>query len=132
MSRIFSFIAILIVAGAGMYIYLQQTKAVSPGGVAGNTANPRATIDLVGVKNDMLQFARAEQQHFASEGKYLTLDEMRAAGDTGIPGYGRGPFQYSIDASATTFTVHATMSGPAIEGVPKALHLGPDMSISSE
>jgi hypothetical protein len=132
MSRIFSFIAILIVAGAGMYIYMQQTKAVSPGGVGGSTANPRATIDLVGVKNDMLQFARAEQQHLASEGKYLSLEEMRAAGDTGLPGDGRGPFQYSIDASTTTFTVNATFNGTAIEGVPKALHVGPEMSISSE
>jgi hypothetical protein len=68
----------------------------------------------------------------ASEGKYLSLEEMRAAGDTGLPGDGRGPFQYSIDASTTTFTVNATFKGTAIEGVPKALHVGPEMSISSE
>jgi hypothetical protein len=132
MSRVFSFIAVLLVAGAGMYIYMQQAKAVSQTGVEGGTANPRATIDLAGVKNDLLQFARAEQQHFASEGKYVSLDEMRSAGDTGLPRDSRGPFVYSIDASATTFTVTATYNGGALEGVPKALHVGPEMSISSE
>ena len=132
MSRVFRFIAILIVVAAGMYIYMQQTKAVSPGGVEGNTANPRATIDLAGVKNDLLQFARAEQQHQASDGKYLSLGELRSAGDTGIPADSRGPFTYSIDADSSTFTVTATYNGPPTEGVPKALHVGPDMRISAE
>ncbi len=132
MSRAFSFIAVILVVGVGMYVYMQQSKAVSPAGVEGGTANPRATIDLAGVKNDLLQFARAEQQHFASEGKYLSLEEMRSAGDTGLPSDSRGPFVYSIDASSTTFTVTATYTGGAIEGVPKTLHVGPEMSISSE
>ncbi len=132
MSRVFSFIATLIVVAAGMYIYMQQTKAVSPGGVEGNTANPRATIDLVGVKNDLLQFARAEQQHLASGGKYLSLDEMRADGDTGLPADSRGAFTYSIDTDATTFTVTATYNGVATEGVPQSLHVGPEMRISTE
>jgi len=132
MSRTFSFIAVLLVVAVGMYIYMKQMKAVSPAGVEGATANPRATVDLAGVKNDMLQFARAEQQHFASEGKYLTLDEMRSAGDTGLPGDSRGPFRYSIDASSSTFTVNATYTGGPIEGVPRQMHVGPEMSISME
>jgi hypothetical protein len=132
MSRVFSFIAVLIVLAAGMYIYMQQTKAVSPGGVEGNTANPRETIDLVGVKNDLLQFAKAEQQHLASDGKYLSMEEMRADGDTGLPGNSRGPFTYSIDADGTTFTVTATYNGVPTEGVPQALHVGPEMRISVE
>ncbi len=57
---------------------------------------------------------------------------MRAAGDTGLPADSRGPFSYSIDASSSTFTVNATYTGAPIEGVPKALHVGPEMSISAE
>ncbi len=132
MSRTFGFVAVLIVLAAGMYIYMQQMKAVSPAGVGGNTANPRGTIDVAGVKNDLLQFARAEQQHIASDGKYLSLEELRAAGDTGLPSDSRGPFTYSIDSDATTFTVTATYNGPASEGVPRALHVGPEMRISTE
>ncbi len=131
MSRVFSFVAVILVLGAGMYIYMQQTKAVSQAGVEGNTANPRATIDLVGVKNDLLQFAKAEQQHFASDGKYVSLEEMRSGGDTGLPGDSRGPFVYSIDASSSTFTVTATYTG-TLDGVPKTLRVGPEMNISSE
>ncbi len=132
MSRTFSFLALLIVVAAGMYIYMKQTQAVSPAGVEGNTANPQATIDLAGVKRDLQQFAKAEQQHLASEGKYLSLEEMRAGGDTGLPNDSRGPFRYSIEATGTNFTVTATYSGPPIAGVPKAMRIGPDMQISSD
>lgn len=132
MSRAFSFVALLLVMVAGTYIYVKQMKAVSPGGVDGATANPRATIDLAGVKRDLLQFAKAEQQHFATDGKYLSLDEMRSAGDTGLPADGRGPFRYSIDASSSTFTVTATYTGGPIDGVPKLMRVGPEMSITTE
>ena len=132
MSRTLSFVALLLVMAAGTYIYMKQMKAVSPGGTEGATANPQATIDLAGVKRDLLQFAKAEQQHLATDGKYLSMDEMRSAGDTGLPGDGRGPFQYSIDASSSTFTVTATYTGGPVEGVPRVMRVGPDMSITSE
>jgi hypothetical protein len=132
MSRTFSFVALLLVMVAGMYIYMKQMKAVSPGGVGGATAKPQATIDLVGVRRDLLQFAKAEQQHFATDGKYVTINEMRSAGDTGLPGDGRGPFQYSIDAGSSTFTVTATYTGGPVEGVPKVMRVGPEMSITTE
>ncbi len=132
MSRTFSFVAILLVMAAGMYIYMKQIKAVSPGGVAGATANPQATIDLAGVKRDLLQFAKAEQQHLATDGKYVTIDEMRSNGDTGLPNDSRGPFQYSIEASSTTFTVTATYTGAPTAGVPKTMRVGPEMNISTE
>lgn len=132
MSRTFSFIALLLVVVVGMYIYMKQIKAVSPGGVSGATANPQATIDIAGVKRDLLQFAKAEQQHLAMDGKYLTIDEMRSAGDTGLPGDSRGPFQYSIETSGSAFTVTATYTGVPIEGVPKQMRVGPDMNIATQ
>ncbi len=128
MSRTFSFLALLIVVAAGMYIYMKQTQAVSPAG----TANPQATIDLAGVKRDLLQFAKAEQQHLATDGRYFSLEEMRSGGDTGLPNDSRGPFQYSVEASGTSFTATATYSGPPMTGVPKVMRIGPDMQVSSE
>jgi hypothetical protein len=68
----------------------------------------------------------------ASDGRYLSLEEMRSAGDTGLPAGSRGPFTYSVEASSTSFTVTATYSGSPVEGVPRSLHVGPEMSISSE
>lgn len=115
-----------------MFIYSRQLKSVSPAGVEGSTANPQATIDLQAARRDLMQFAKAEQQHLATDGHYFSLDEMRSAGDTGLPADSRAHFNYSIDVGSSTFTVTATYSGPPINGVPKVMKMGPEMTITSE
>lgn len=132
MSRALSFVALLAVLVIGSYIYLKQVKSVSPAGVEGSTANPQATIDLAGVKRDLLQFAKVEQQHLATDGKYVSLDEMRSAGDTGLPAESRGPFRYSIEVSDNSFAVTATYTGQPINGVPAKMSVGPEMNIVTE
>jgi hypothetical protein len=128
MSRAFSFAALIIVAGFGTYLYMRQAQAVSPA----PGSNPAATVNLLSVQQDLLQIARAEQQHLALDGRYLTLQEMRAAGDTGLPPDSRGPYNYSVEISGNSFTVTATYSGPPNAGVPRRLRTGPQMTISSE
>ena len=128
MSRAFSFVALIIVAALGTYLYMRQAQAVSPA----PGSNPAATVSLVAVQQELLQIARAEQQHLASDGHYLTLPEMRAAGDTGLPPDSRGPYNYSVEISGNSFTVTATYSGPPNAGVPRLLRTGPQMTISSE
>lgn len=128
MSRAFSFVAFIIVAALGIYMYMRQAQAVSPA----PGSNPAATVNMVAVQQDLLQIARAEQQHLASDGRYLTLQEMRAAGDTGLPPDSRGPYSYSAEVSGESFTVTATRSGPPNAGVPRVLRAGPQMTISSE
>ncbi len=128
MSRAFSFVALIIVAGLGTYLYMRQAQAVSPA----PNSNPTATVNLLAVQQDLLQIARAEQQHLATDGHYLTLQEMRAAGDTGLPHDSRGPYNYSVEISGNSFTVTATYSGPPNAGVPRVLRTGPQMTISSE
>lgn len=128
MARAFSFLALLAVAAAGLYIYMRQSQGVSP--TPGST--PTATVNLVGVQQDLLRIARAEQQHLASDGHYLTLAQMRAAGDTGLPADSRGPYTYSVEVSSSSFTATASYSGPPEMGAPRALHVGPEMTISSE
>jgi hypothetical protein len=128
MSRAFSFVAFILVAALGIFMYMRQAQAVSPG----PGSNPAATVNMVAVQQDLLQIARAEQQHLASDGHYLTLQEMRAAGDTGLPPDSRGPYSYSAEVSAESFTVTATRSGPPNAGAPRVLRTGPQMTISSE
>jgi hypothetical protein len=128
MSRAFSFVAFILVAALGMYMYMRQAQAVSPG----PGSNPAATVNMVAVQQDLLQIARAEQQHLASDGRYLTLQEMRAAGDTGLPPDSRGPYSYSAEVSGESFTVTATRSGPPNAGTPRVLRTGPQLTISSE
>jgi len=128
MLRAFSFISLIIVAALGSYLYMRQAQAVSPA----PASNPAATVNLAAVQQELLQIARAEQQHLASDGHYLTLPEMRAAGDTGLPLDSRGLYSYSVEVSGESFTVTATYSGRPNTGVPRRLSTGPQMTISSE
>jgi hypothetical protein len=128
MSRAFSFISLIIVAGLGTYLFMRQAQGVSPS----PGSNPAATVNLLAVQQDLLQIARTEQQHLSSEGHYLTLQEMRAAGDTGLPPDSRAPYSYSVEISGGSFTATATNSGQPTAGVPRVMRVGPQMTISSE
>jgi len=132
MSRALGFIGLLIVLGIGAYIYMRQTQAVTPGGGAGGTATPRSTIDVVGVKNDLIALANAERRHFASEGKYVSIDELRSSGDISMPTNHRGPYNYEAVTSDTSFRITATYSGPANPDVPQTLSIDETMQVKTE
>ena len=132
MGRAAGFVALLIAVAIGGYLYMQQTKAVSPAGVEGGTASPKATIDLVGVKNDLLNIANAERGYMALNGKYATLDELRTGGNLSMVNNSRGPFTYSVEVGEGNFKAIATNGGPAIEGVPSRMWVDQTMNIQRE
>jgi hypothetical protein len=129
MSRVFGFVGLLLVLGVGMYVYKQQILATSAPG--GSTTNPRATVDVVGVKNDLIAIAQGERRHWASEGKYVPLDELISNGDISMQKPSRGPFNYSSDVSESGFTITATYSGDDA-GVPKSMSIDQSMEIKTE
>jgi hypothetical protein len=124
MGKALGFIGVLIAVGVGAYLHTQQAKSVSPDG-----ASPRASIDTVGVKNDLMVIANAERRRLASDGKYVSLEELRSNGDITMPGNTRGPYTYSVETSDTGFRVVATYSGPD-EKAPKSLSIDQTMQIS--
>ena len=132
MGRAVGFIAILIAVAIGGYLYMQQTKAVSPGGVEGSTANPRATIDLAGVRNDLIAIANSERGYFALNGKYATLDELKSGGGLSMVSERRGPFTYSVEVTGDGFKAIATNGGPAVEGVPSRMWIDQTMNVQRE
>ena len=73
MSRLFGFLSLVIVMAIGMYIYSKQMQSSS---AAAGASNPRAAIDITGVKADLISIASAERRYFATEGKYASLDEL--------------------------------------------------------
>jgi hypothetical protein len=107
MSRALGLIGVLIAAAIGFYLYTRQAQSVSQG-----TANPRATIDVAGVKNDLIALANAERRYFASEARYASIDELRSHGDISMPANGRGPFTYSAEVSDSGFRIVANYNGP--------------------
>jgi hypothetical protein len=128
MTRALGFIGLLIVLAIGFYLYTKSTDSTSS---ALGAATPRAAIDVSGVRQDLLTFASAEKQQFALEGKYLSLDELRAKG-TALPADRRGPFSYSADIGGTSFRITATYLGEEMAGAPKSLSISETMEIQTQ
>ncbi len=126
----FGVIGTVLTVGIILYIASTQLKSVTPG--AGSVpADPRTTINLQGVKNDLVQLQKAEQQHLASEGHYVSFSDLQDH-DTGIPGPSRGPYNYDIDVDGTNFKATATYQGTPPPGVPATMSVGPDGVVHQE
>lgn len=128
MSRTLSLVGLLAVLVIGAYLYMRQTQEVSPGG----GGDVRAAVDVAGVKNDLLAIANAERGYFALEGKYASLDELRAKGSLTMRADGRGPYTYSADIGASGFRIVATHSGPPSPGAPRTVSIDETMQLKTE
>jgi len=129
MKNVFGVVGIVITVGIVLYIASTQLKTITPGGGT-VAADPKSMINLQGVKADLTQFSKAEQQHLASDGHYVSLSDLH--GDTGIPADSRGPYSYDIEVSGDTFKATATYQGTPPPGVPKTMSIGPTGSITTE
>lgn len=104
-------VGVLIVLVVGGYIFMQQAKS----GPEGGAGNPRSTVDVVGVKNDLVNLAQAERRYYAREGHYASIDELRNAHDISMARDNRGPYVYTASTSENGFRITATYTGPAGE-----------------
>jgi len=125
MSQFFRFAMLLIVLGAGAYIYMRQAQSATAAGAD----SPQGTVDIVGVKHDLVAIVRAERVHSALHGSYGSLDDLRSSGDLSMDRNNRGPYRYSVDLSGSTFRVIATSSGPA---TPRVISVDQNMQFSEE
>ena|ERR1700756_5653459 len=123
MSRLFSFISIVIVLAAGMYIYSRQAQSSSAGAGANN---PKAAINITGVRTDLMTIAQAERGYFALEGKYASLDELISGRSLGVARQ-RPPYSYEVEISSSGFRVIATRSGEPDPGTPAQLSVDENM-----
>src|SRR5579864_2460148 len=127
MGRLFSFIGLLVVAGAGMYIYAHQAEGSS---AATGTNNPKAAINITGVRSDLMTIAQAERGYFALEGKYASLDQLISSRSLTISRE-RPPYSYEVETSASGFRVIATRSGNADPGTPSQLSVDDSMQFQT-
>lgn len=128
MGRAFGFLTLIVVVAAGAYIYMRQTQSVMTAG----TSSPTATVDLIGVRNDLLAIAQAERSHSALQGSYVSLDALRSGGDLTMARNNRGPYNYSAEISDSEFRIVATYSGPGNSGMPSILSIDQTMQISQQ
>ena len=128
MGRAFGFISLIIVVGIGAYIYMRQTQSVASAG----GSNPTATVDLIGVRNDLLAIAQAERSHQAAQGNYVSIEALRSQGDLTMTRDNRGPYNYSAEISDGSFRIVATYSGPESSGMPRMLSVDQTMQVSQQ
>lgn len=124
MGRAFGFIMLVVVVGIGGYIYTKQAQSITAVG-----SNPQTTVDVTAVRNDLLAMATAERQHFASSGKYVSLDELKSSENLTIPT--RANFSYSAQPGDSGFKIVAVYSGPDPKA-PKRLSIDETMALTSE
>ena len=118
MGRSLGFVMLIVVVGAGAYLYTKQAKPV------GSPAS--SLIETIGIQNDLMAMANAERRYFVEHTKYASLDELRRNGDPHIPT--RPHYIYSSEASETSFKISATYSGPNPKA-PKHISVDETMSV---
>ena len=123
MGRAFGFIVLVIVVALGAYLYTRQAQSVTSVG-----SNPETTINVTTVRNDLLAIANAERRYFASNGKYVSLDELRTSGDITVPS--RPNYAYSAQTTDATFKIIAVYSGPDPKA-PKRITVDETMTLTT-
>jgi hypothetical protein len=126
MTRLFGFVGVLAALAAGMYIYAKQAQSTSA--VAGAN-NPKAAVNIIGVRSDLMSIAQAERSYFATEGKYGSLDELVSSHALSVLGH-RPPYTYDVETSGSGFRVTATRSGDDNSGTPAELSVDENMQFS--
>ena len=127
MGRMFGFLSAVIVLALGMYVYSRQAQSSS---AAAGVNNPRAAINITGVKRDLISIATSERRYYASEGKYASLDELISTNYITVARQ-RPPYTYEIQSSATGFRVVATRSGDDGSGMPAQLSVDENMEFQT-
>lgn len=124
MGRLFGFLSIVIVLAAGMYIYSQQVKSAT---AVGGQASPTGTVNITGVKSDLLSLASAERNYYAQQGKYASLEDLVSEKYVTIE-RSRPPYSYEISTTSSGFQVTASRSTP---GSPAKIWIDETMQVQS-
>jgi len=89
---------IVVLISAFTYkFYLAKSPAV------GGAQTPAQTIDVVGVKSDLLGIAQAERLYQAQHGTYASMNDLVSSGAMSVRKSGRDGYTYDVDASADSF-----------------------------
>jgi len=121
--RVFGLMSVVIVMAIGMYIYSKQMQSSS---AEAGANNPKAAINITGVRADLIAIASAERRHFASDGKYVSLDELISSKDITVARQ-RPPYSYEVETTAGSFKVVATRTVDDGSGTPAQLTVDDNM-----
>lgn len=109
-----SVVGLLIAAGIALLAYkVYLSKAVTG---AGANAGPTQTIDVAGVKMDLLSIAQAERMYQAEHGSYASMDDLISSGALSVRKSGRDGYTYDVKTVADGFRVIASCPATKFPG----------------
>jgi hypothetical protein len=127
MGRVFGFLSLVVGLLVGMYFYARQMQSSSS---AAAENRPQATINITGVKTDLMSIAAAERRYFAAEAKYASLDELISTNYIAVARQ-RPPYTYTVQIGSGGFRVVATRSSGDTSGTPAQLSVDENMEFQS-
>jgi competence protein ComGC len=104
MRALGSIVSLVIVLLIGLFVYRNYLTQSSSGGAV---ANPTQTIDVVGVKNDLIAIGQAERIYQVEHNSYASLDDLVSTGAMAMKKTSRDGYTYDVTTSADGFTVTA-------------------------
>jgi hypothetical protein len=120
-------LGLLIVLAVGYFIYKAEFTQGPTGG-----APPMQTIDVTGVKSDLIAMGQAERLYMASHGAYASLDQLQQDGTMNVSGSSRRGYSYAAEIDdGQHFKITATPTDPAKKGWP-TLVIDDTMQISQQ
>ena len=106
-------VALLVGVLGGLFLYrayLKQPPAVA--GESAPAATPTQTINIIGVKSDLLSIAEVERAYQAEHSSIASLDELKSGGEISMKTSGREGYKYEIEPAGEGFHVIARCTPP--------------------
>jgi hypothetical protein len=99
MRSVGSLVGLLVIALIAGLIYKNYIEKVQ----STSGATPVQTINIVGVKNDLLAIAQAERAYQAEHGAYASLSDLISSGALTMTSSSRDGYTYDVDVSGGGF-----------------------------
>jgi hypothetical protein len=127
MRGVAGFAGTLVVVVLSLLIYKFYFTS---GQAALNPAAPTQTVDVIGVKNDLLSIAQAERIYQTEHSAYGSLDDLVSSGALAYKRDGRRGYTYDAQSSTDSFRIVARCTDPPMPGCTN-FAIDQNMEISS-
>ena len=105
----------LVIVVAIIWFVVKAQYSPGPTG----TQPPAETINVVGVKGDLLAIGQAERMYLASHGSYASVEELQQDGAISFSGTNRRGYSYTAEMDdGQHFKITAQPTDPAKAGWP--------------
>lgn len=127
MKQVGGIIGLVLALAIGLFVYKAEFTQGPTGG-----APPAQTIDVAGVRSELLALGQAERVYMASNGSYADLDQLQKDGSTTVADGARRGYSFSVTVDdGRHFKITAAPSDPAKQGWP-TLAIDDTMQISQQ